>query len=94
VGSIRALADGAGSIVERVDYKPFGAPILSGGAGESGVGNPYPFRGRRYDAEGGLYVYGEYRYDPATGRYLQRGAGTSGNCYTFAGSNPVNRIPR
>ena len=94
LGSIRALADDAGSIVERVDYDPFGAPIFSGAGSESSVGNPYLFRGRRYDAESGLYVYGGRRYDPATGRYVQRGREYLGNRYTFAGNNPINHIPR
>jgi RHS repeat-associated protein len=89
VGSVRALADQTGSIVERVDYEPFGVPIFSHGGGESGVGNPYLFRGRRYDSDTGLYGQAGRRYDPALGRYLQRGAEALGNPYTFAGNNPL-----
>jgi len=93
-GSVRALADGAGSVVERVDYDPFGRPIFEGGAGSSSLDNPYLFRDLRYDAESGLYVYGGRRYEPGTGHYLQRGERSLGNPYTFAGNNPLGGVIR
>ena len=34
------------------------------------------------------------RYDPDTGRHVQRGSETPGNPYTFAGNNPIGGIPR
>jgi len=94
LGSVRALADGTGGIVERVDYEPFGAPLFSGGGSESALGNPYIFRGRRYDAESELYLYGGRHHDPGTGRYLQRGRETLGNPYPFADNNPVSGTAR
>jgi len=36
------------------------------------LGNPYLWRGMRYDADDGFYVLGGRRYDPARGRELQR----------------------
>ncbi len=94
LGSVRALADETGSVVERVDYGPFGAPILSGGGSASSQGNPYLFRGLRYDAESGFYLAGVRQYEPSTGRHAQRGEPSLGNPYTFAGNNPVNFGPR
>jgi len=94
LGSVRALTDGTGGIAERVDYELFGAPLFSGGGSESALGNPYLFRGRRYDAESELYLYGGRRHDPDTGRYLQRGEETLGNPYLFAGNNPVSDTAR
>ena len=94
LGSVRALAGDTGSIVERVEYDPFGAPVFGAGGDESSVGNPYLFRGRRYDVESGFYASGGRRYDPDTGRHVQRGSETLGNPYTFAGNNPVGGIPR
>jgi RHS repeat-associated protein len=94
LGSVRALADGAGGIVERVDYDPFGAPAFSGGGSASAWGNPYLFRGVRYDADSELYVFGGQRYEPGTGRYLQRGPAEMGNPYTFASNNPVRSTGR
>ena len=94
LGSGRALANGEGNVVERVDYDPFGRPVFGDGGSESDLGNPYLFRGRRYDTESGLYAYGRRRYDPDKGRYLQRAKGALGNRYTFAGNNPLGGIPR
>ncbi|PKO22548.1 MAG: hypothetical protein CVU38_08745, partial [Chloroflexi bacterium HGW-Chloroflexi-1] len=79
---------------EHVDYEPFGAPTFSGGGQESAVGNPFLFRGHRYAAGGSFYVYGGRRYEPDTGRYLQRGQEALGNPYTFAGNNPVRSADR
>ena len=89
VGSVRELADSAGSLVERVDYEPFGAPRFEAGAPASLAGNPYLFRCQRYDPDSSLYVLGARHYDPATGRFLQPGTPNLGNPYTFAGNNPL-----
>jgi RHS repeat-associated protein len=91
-GSVRALADDAGTVTERVDYDPFGRPVFEGGDDRSAFANPYFFRGSRYDTGVGLYVYGGLRYDPTTGRYLQRSGENLGNPYTYAGNNPI--LPR
>jgi YD repeat-containing protein len=71
-GNVRALADASGSVVEGVDYEAFGGPIFGGSASASALGNPYLWRGMRYDADDGFYVLGGRRYDPARGRELQR----------------------
>ncbi|MBM4431034.1 MAG: RHS repeat protein, partial [Chloroflexi bacterium] len=89
LGSVRALADAAATIVERVGYHPFGAPVFSGGGTDSAYGNSYLFRAQRYDADSSLYLWGTRRYDPATGRFLQPGSATMGNVYTFAANNPL-----
>jgi RHS repeat-associated protein len=89
LGSVRALVNGAGVVVERVNYDPFGAPAFSGGGPASALGNPFLFRGHRYAAGSGFYVFGGRRYEPSTGRYLQRGPTALGNPYAFAGNNPA-----
>ncbi|RLC55184.1 MAG: hypothetical protein DRI80_18170, partial [Chloroflexota bacterium] len=94
LGSVRALADETGDVVERVNYEPFGRPIFAEGMSSSSLGNPYLFRGLRYDAESGLYVYDGRRYEPGTGRYLQRGERSLGNPYTFVGNNPLGGVVR
>lgn len=65
-GSVAALADGAGNVLERVGYDPFGKPAfldpanhpkldsLGRFAPESDFGNTTLFRGLRYDPEFGL----------------------------------------
>jgi len=52
LGSVAALSDNGGQMTERYEYDVFGEPNTT-----SSVGNPYLFRGRRYDAEAGLYYY-------------------------------------
>jgi hypothetical protein len=92
--SVRALADAAGAILERVEYDPFGTPAFSGGGQESAQGNPFLFRGHRYAAGGTFYVFGSRRYEPAVGRYSPRGEEVLGNPYSFAGSNPLGSAIR
>jgi len=70
-GSVRALADAHGAVVERVDYEAFGKPIFDGGAQSSALGNPNLWRGLRYDADDGLYILRGDRYDPDSGRLIQ-----------------------
>jgi RHS repeat-associated protein len=92
LGSVRALADDTGRVVKRMRYVPFGGPVYE--RGDDSVDPVYVFRGRRYDADSGLYVHGPHRYDPQTGRYVQRGDPRLGNAYTFADDNPARGLPR
>ena len=66
LGSVIALSDDNGSIVERYSYDVFGEPNRT-----SNVGNPYLFTGRRYDNETGLYYYRARYYSADLGRFLQ-----------------------
>ena len=72
--SVRALANAHGTVVERVDYEAFGEPVFKTfQVSETWkvCGNPYLWRGLRYDAGDGLYVLGGRRYAPQRGRGLQ-----------------------
>jgi uncharacterized protein RhaS with RHS repeats len=66
LGSVVALSNTSGGIVERYSYDVFGEPNRV-----SGVGNPYFFTGRQYDSESGLYYYRARCYNPEIGRFLQ-----------------------
>jgi len=97
LGSIVALSDASGAVVERYAYDPYGAPLMIGSDDQiledSAVGNPYLFAGQRYDPGAGLYDYRRRDYDPGRGRYLQRdplGAVDGLNLYAYAGDNPVS----
>jgi RHS repeat-associated protein len=90
LGSVVALSDSSGNIVEECSYDVFGEPSCI-----SGVGNPYKFTGRRYDAETGLYYYRERMYSPVLGRFLQPdpiGYEASLNLYAYCANNPINWI--
>lgn len=76
LGSVIALSDTNGDIVESYEYDVFGqTTIWDMNAMEivdsSIVGNPHMFTGRRFDDETGLYYYRARYYDPYIGRFLQ-----------------------
>jgi RHS repeat-associated protein len=88
LGSVVALSDNDGDIVERYSYDVFGEPNRT-----SNVNNPYLFTGRAYDSETGLYYYRARYYKPSIGRFLQTdpvGYIVGFNLYTYCGNNPLN----
>jgi len=100
-GSIMHITDENGQVVEQYAYDAYGDPTIYDGGGtplgESSIGNPYLFTGRRYDGESGFYYYRARYYSPALGRFLQRdplgvGEDTANrlNAYTYVGNNPLN----
>jgi RHS repeat-associated protein len=98
-GSVMAVTDTSGDVVERYEYLDYGQPqVMDAGGGllpASAIGNPYLFTGRRYDLESSLY-YNRTRYmDPHAGRFTSRDSigiwgdeANLGNGYTYAASNP------
>ena len=97
--NVMKVTDATGATVERYDYDDYGEPSFFDGGGTpigaTGIGNPYLFTGRRYDAETGFYYF-RFRYlDPVSGRFTIRdpiGVWTdnlnTGNGYAYASSNP------
>ncbi|MCP4567560.1 MAG: hypothetical protein GY841_08275, partial [FCB group bacterium] len=61
IGSVTAITDANGDILERVTYDVFGMPTFTDGNGaqlmSSVIGNDILFQGRRYDKETNLYYY-------------------------------------
>ena len=66
LGSVVALSNVNGEIVEQYSYDVFGEPNRL-----SDVNNPYMFTGRRYDPKTGLYYYRARDYSPDIGRFMQ-----------------------
>ncbi len=66
LGSITALTDYKGRIVQRYEYDSFGNMKHRGHK----VKQPYTFTGREWDKEIGLYYYRARYYDPEVGRFI------------------------
>jgi len=98
LGSVLALTDGNGAIVESYRYDAWGRVLgvydASGSQiDESAVGNRILWQGREYSWKTGLYYFRSRWYDPVTGRWLSNDPiGISGglNQYVFCADNPVN----
>ncbi len=89
LGSVAALSNNSGTIVETYSYDVFGQPSAS-----SSVNNPYLFTARRYDDETDLY-YRARMYNPEIGRFLQPdpiGYDDGMNMYTYVGNNPASFV--
>ncbi|MFM2591265.1 RHS repeat-associated core domain-containing protein [Vibrio sp. TBV020] len=92
-GSIIALSDARGEIVETLDYDVFGTLI----AHDKHIDtfNPYAFTGRELDAPD-LYFYRARYYDPSLARFLtpdpMESFSGQANLYSYTGGDPVNYV--
>ena len=102
LGSVQAIVDASGSIVESYQYDAWGnvlnvfdssgSPIANR---QSQIGNRYLWQGREISWKTGLYFFRARWYDPVTGRWLSNDPiGISGglNQYVFCSNNPVNFV--
>jgi RHS repeat-associated protein len=98
LGSVSALTDETGKLVERYLYDVYGAATVVDGTGAlvtgSLVGNRFLYTGREWIAEAELYDYRNRVYSAELGRFLQadpiRFAGGDLNIYRYVGNNGVN----
>jgi RHS repeat-associated protein len=68
LGSITALTDKKGRVVQRHEYDSFGNLRHQGNK----VKQPYTFTGREWDKEIGLYYYRARYYDPEVGKFVSK----------------------
>lgn len=100
LGSVVALTNESGSVIERYRYGAYGETTVLGADGvtelaASVVGNPYGYTGRRLDQETGFYYYRARFYSPERGRFIQRdplGYADGMGVYAYVGNNPVNYV--
>ena len=92
LGSITALTDTQGAVVQRYEYDTFGNPTITT---QGNINQPVTFTGREYDSETGMYFYRARYYDPKAGRFVTKDPiGFKGgiNVYAYVKNNPVNKI--
>ena len=97
LGTVHAVADATGAIVESYRYDPHGKVLdVRNGSGtpltESAIGNRILWQGREYSWATGLYYFRSRYYDPQTARWLSKDKiGISGgiNLYQALSDNPV-----
>jgi RHS repeat-associated protein len=92
LGSVRALTNGAGALIQTQATDEFG--VLTGSVGSSG--QPFGYTGEQRDATGLVYLRARM-YDPATGRFVQRDPypgrvenPSSLHRYGYVQNNPIN----
>jgi len=97
LGSVQALVDASGAVVESYKYDAWGNTTVFDGSGNpiqvSAIGNRFAWQGREISWVTGLYFFRARWYEPVTGRWLSNDSiGISGglNQYVFCANNPVN----
>jgi RHS repeat-associated protein/uncharacterized repeat protein (TIGR01451 family) len=84
-GSVRALTDSTGAVVQSYTYDSYGNQHVVGS-----VPNPFSYTGREFDQASGLYYYRARYYDPASGRFISEDPSPALNPYPYAADDPVN----
>lgn len=104
LGSIQAITDGSGNILQRYVYSSFGKLLkITDNVGNEMpplVKTSYAFTNRELDDETGLYYYRARYYDAHSGRFMQEDPhpGVQDNPlslnskYVYAGNNPNSYV--
>lgn len=99
LGSVTALTDSAGDVIEKYDYDVYGAVTVYAPDGSerplTNYANRFTFTGRELDWSTGLMHYRARAYSPSLGRFLQRDSvdnNVSLNLYVYCGNQPIENI--
>ena len=94
LGSVRALSDGAGLVVQAYRYDEYGMTMVS----EGSIEQPFRYTGEQTDETGLVYLRARY-YDAQTGRFLGRDPivpsyrdPRSINRYAYARNSPASLV--
>jgi len=99
LGSVTALTDSVGFLIETYQYDVFGKPRILSPSGTtqsaSSVDNRFLYTGREWIAEASLYDYRNRVYSPVIGRFMQidpiRFSAGDVNMYRYVGNNSLIR---
>jgi len=89
LGSVVAMTNSAGNVVQLYEYSVYGQVAAS----DADHPNRFMFTGREFDKDTGLYYYRARYYHPEIGRFLQTdpiGYGDGMNWYAYCGNNSTN----
>ncbi len=93
LGSVRALTDSAGSIVQTYLYDEYGVVTSTQGS----ISQPFQYTGEQRDGETGFMYLRARMYDPGMGRFMGRdpllgmiGSPLTLNRYSYIENDPVN----
>jgi RHS repeat-associated protein len=93
LGSITALSNASGNIIQRYEYDSFGNQTITT---NGNIKQPFTFTAREYDTETGMYFYRARYYDHKAGRFVTKDpiglAGGDVNLYAYVKNNAINRI--
>jgi len=103
LGSVMALSDSSGQVIESYSYDVYGAVTAYDSSGQqislTNYDNRYLFTGREYNWHTGLYHYRARTYHPYLGRFLSRDPNIKvsfvpqrNNPYNFADVCPVTFV--
>ena len=93
-GSVYAVTDSAGNVLQRYDYSPYGKVTVQDADGNTVTDAPLInrlYQGRELDNESGLLYYRNRYYSPELGRFLSHdpmGFVDGCNLYEFVRGNP------
>jgi RHS repeat-associated protein len=92
-GSIREIVNQGGTVLDQVNYDPFGNVLYESTPAN---GDRFKFQGGEFDANLNLYRFGKRWNDPLNGRWISQDplgfAAGDANLYRFIDNDPVNFI--
>ena len=99
LGSANAVTDSAGTLIELMEYKPFGDFSRHTKYGGNENVAWYYFTGKPLDDETGLIYFGARYYSPILGRFITPDTIVQGpmnpqtlNRYSYCNNNPINLV--
>jgi RHS repeat-associated protein len=89
LGSVIALTNGSGAVVQRSFYEPFGKATVRGSSADNSVGFVGSL-GVRHDESTGMEEMWNRYYDPNVSTFITRDYLFLDKYYQYVGNNPIN----
>jgi RHS repeat-associated protein len=95
LGSSSLITNASGTLVQHLEYIPFGEVFIDERPTTSSWSTPYKFNAKELDEETGLYYYGARYYDPRTSVWISADKMAEKypnfSSYVYCKQNPINR---